>query len=367
MSSITAIPGLQLLHPPSDEDDVHIIDSLTGNSWHITACWLKSAPTISTRQRRLNALARFLRWLNHLSPGIDLLSVDESHLIAYRDALTAGTATGVRHPGQPLKPATIAWHLAMLSSLFRHALCHCVINVNPAQYLQRPIPSPTTPSITSTLTFEEHHAIVAGIQALAATHPKDAAAVALLTDCLLRASELIRLTVNDIIDTGERLLITVSRPVNGTVSHRTVSVPVRTLALLKPLRTGRAPDELLLTKHDGRPIDRCWLTTALRNAALAGGIPADRVLQLHPKITRPTAIALLEHETSSPEYPWKVTDYASPGALVRHKRQVHSGNKHPLYGQEGSIFNLLDDLIRGASPPEPPMSTPPPLTGRGDR
>ncbi|MGC5016508.1 tyrosine-type recombinase/integrase [Streptosporangium sp. DT93] len=332
-SSVATIHGLQPRRTRGGGGevscaDVDLIDTLTGNSRHITTCWLHSAPTTITRQNRLSALARFLRWLNHTTPGINLLTVDENHLTTYRDALETGTvSTGVRNPGQPLKPATVAWRLAMLSSLFRHARRHHAINANPAEDLQRPLPpTATTTSITSALTIEEHHAVVAGTQVLATTRPMDAAAVALLTDCLLRAGELALLTANDITTIDGHSLIAVSR----ATGRRTVPVPDRTLTLLKPLRATRAPGQALLTKHNGRPIDRWWLIAALRRAALAGGIPKHRAQQLHPNITRPTAIALLEHETISPQETRQVIAYAPPETIVRYTRRVNSLDKPPL-------------------------------------
>ncbi|GGK76816.1 hypothetical protein Ppa06_38790 [Planomonospora parontospora subsp. parontospora] len=343
VDTVGKIPGLRPRRARGDGGEVagelvDRIDALGGTAWRTAAAWLADARAITTRQTRLADLAAFVRWLHAAVPGADLLQANEDQLVAYRDALGTGTATaGVRTPGKPLGPATVARRLAHLRSFFRYARRRGAVPVNPAENVTSPAVS--TDGSTPALTRAEQTALAAGAQAMAERYPVGAAAVLLLIGSALRVGEAQALTVGSVIRDGERIAIRVRRK-GGR--HADLPMPPRAWPLIIPLRAGRAPGEALFTKDDGRPIDRWWTAAMLRRAARAGGLPDDVADRLHAHMMRATAITLLlEHEVAPLDKVQQLAGHRSSATTMRYKRRT------------GSLAAAVDGLDALLDPEEP--------------
>ncbi|MGW4644088.1 tyrosine-type recombinase/integrase [Sphaerisporangium sp. NPDC004334] len=201
------------------------------------------------------------------------------------DVDTIGAAhASLSRPGA-LAPSTVARRLSNASSLYAYAVRRRVLAINPAGVVDRPEVSTigTTPARTVT----EQTALVDGAEAIAARHPVDAAAVALLAVCAVGVRELVALTVGSVaLDAGHTVILFCRK---GGKNDRLPVLP-RVRARLDPLLHDRGPGEALFTRADGRPFDRGRMTTALRRAATAAGVDPDR---LTPHTARATAATAL--------------------------------------------------------------------------
>ncbi|MBE1536382.1 tyrosine-type recombinase/integrase [Actinomadura algeriensis] len=338
--SVGDIPGLTPRRRRGDGGevpgaDVDLIDRLprTGPdaSWPTIAAWLRAGKTATTRRTRLADIAAFVRWLEPTAPGAGLWQVTEDVLVAYADEL--GTATGaaarLNRGGRPLAPATIARRLSHLASLYRYATRRHVITRNPTEHLQRPEVS--RDGATPALTRAEAAALLDGAHTIAARHPADAAAVALLAGIGLRAAELQNLTADRV---GTESGHTVIRfRVKGGKNIR-VPLPPEVRVLLEPLLDGRGGTEPLLTREDGRPFDRWRQTTALRRAARAAGIAPAR---LTPHVLRATAATLLLDAGIPVERVQQLLGHASPVTTQRYDRGATKLAGHAAYQLSGLL------------------------------
>ncbi|WP_329082464.1 hypothetical protein [Streptosporangium sp. NBC_01469] len=233
------------------------VDALEKEAWPVAAAWLNDSTAASTRQTRLEALAAFLLWLEGAAPGLGLLAVTEDHLVAYQDAAATGTlSAGVRIPGKPLGPATVAKRINNLKSFYRYARRRKVIADNPAEAVS--VPPVSRKGSTLPLSRTEQIALRDGVMKLALIDPARAAAVALGAALGARAGSLQHLTVGDITEQpdadghGTHTIVTI-RVKGGT--HHKLPVPPATAALIAPLRQ-RARHLPLFTQDDGSSVDR---------------------------------------------------------------------------------------------------------------
>lgn len=296
LKSVGDIPGLAPRRRRGDGGqvpaaDVDLIDALprTGPaaSWPTVAAWLQSARAATTRRARLADVAAWLRWLAAAAPGLTVWTAGEDAVVSYRDQIATGTgaAAALLRGGRPLAASSVARRLSSLSSLYAYAVRRHVLPANPAEYVDRP--EVASVGTTPARHHSEATALLTGAEAIAARHPADAAAVALLVSVGLRAAEVEGLTVGQVAaDSGHTVLR--FRVKGGKVIA--VPLPPRVRALIDPLLTGRAASDPLLTREDGRSFDRWRSTTALRRAAKAGGVDAAG---LTPHVLRATAATLL--------------------------------------------------------------------------
>ncbi|MFC4536922.1 tyrosine-type recombinase/integrase [Sphaerisporangium dianthi] len=304
--------------------DVDAIDALPAAVWSTVAAWLRAGKAVTTRQARLADTAALVRWLDAEAPGVGVLEVTEDHLTHYRDTIATGTArAGLSRPGTALAPSTIARRLSNASSLYAYAVRRRVLAANPADVVDRPEVSAigTTPARTVT----EQTALVDGAEAIAAAHPVDAAAVALLAVCAVRVGELVALTVGSVTADAGHTVILFRR--KGGKTDR-LPVPPRVRVLLEPLLHGRGPGEPLFTRDDGRPFDRWRMTTALRRAATAAGVDHHR---LTPHTARATAAtALLDAGVPIADVQ-EMLGHASPVTTQRYNRGRRKLDSHAAY------------------------------------
>lgn len=326
--SVGDIAGLAPRRAPGSgevpADDVDLVDALPDAEWRLAAAWLTAARAVTTRRGYLADLAAWLRWLAAEAPGVGLLQATEDHVTAYRDALATGRArAGVARPGRPLAASTVARRLSSLSSLYAFAVRRRVLAANPADPVNRPELS--TVGTTPARTVREATALLDGAEAIAEAHPADAAAVALLTVCAVRVGELVSLTVGQVQQDAGHCVILFRRK-GGKVAR--LPVPPRVRVLLEPLRAGRAADEPLLTREDGRPFDRWRMTTALRRAAKAAGVDARG---LTPHTARATAAtALLDAGVPLADVQ-DLLGHASPVTTRRYDRGRRRLDGHAAY------------------------------------
>ncbi|MEV4172597.1 hypothetical protein [Nonomuraea sp. NPDC049709] len=286
-AGVGAIGGLRPRHRPGDGGDVPaadvgLVEALAPRVRRTVAAWLLDGPSPATRQTRLQVLAAFLRWLHAVEPDLDPLAVTGAHLDAYCAGALAGTLTiGVRTPGRPLAPATVARKRAVLSSFYTHA------------WRSGAVRHDSVPGETRTLTREDRRQLRRGIARLAADgRPAEAAAVALLEATGATADALAGLTLQDLraVNAGEPAIVTVHDG-RGDLVAFPVPEPVR--PLLRALSSARTPGEPLLRRADGQAVDVRWLRAALTDAALAGGMPRARAELLDPYLMRATTVTEL--------------------------------------------------------------------------
>ncbi|MEV4114801.1 hypothetical protein [Nonomuraea sp. NPDC049695] len=270
-----------------------LIDALDPLAWRTVADWLQERPSVAGRCARVQILAAFLRWLHTAEPGLDLLAVTGEHVDTYcRQARSGALTVGVRTPGKPLASATVTARGRVLSSFYRFAWSAGVLS------------QAATPPDTSrprAMTRDERRRLRRGASCLAADgRLTEAVAVALLEATGASADALASLTGRDLHavcgDSDKSLvLITVRNSQRDVV---TFPMPESVIAWLRARSSPRSPGELLIARDDGRPTDSEWLTLALVDAALAGGIPPRRARALRPPMLRAvTATSLVEQAT----------------------------------------------------------------------
>ncbi|NUR27066.1 MAG: site-specific integrase [Catenulispora sp.] len=314
--------------------DVDLIDGLDLPTWDVVAGWLQASTSVSTRQTRLQVMAAFLRWLRTLTPPVPLLKVTEDHLVAYREAAASGALTvGVRKPGEPLGPATVAKQRHNLSSFFGYARRRRVIAYNPAADVD--VPPVSTEGSTRAFTPVQHRQLRAGVAELAATgRLAQAAAIALLDDVGGRVGMLAGLRAGDIrtVTESDGSRHTVVRFRNKGGEYVQLPIPgADTIALLQRLRQGRHAGDLLFTRSDGRPIDRWWVTAALKAAAAAGQMPTEEGEKAHPHRIRATVITELLDGGAPPEQVQEAAQHKSISTTFRYKDRNKRLSGHVLY------------------------------------
>ncbi|MFF4197901.1 tyrosine-type recombinase/integrase [Nonomuraea sp. NPDC001831] len=337
--SIGAIAGLSPRRERGDRGevpgaDVDLIDGLDRPTWNVVAGWLQHSTSVSTRHTRLQVLAAFLRWLRTLTPPVALLDVTEDHLIAYRDAAATGALTvGVRKPGKALGPATVAKQRHNLSSFYGYARRRKVIAYNPTADVDAPPVS--TEGSTRAFTPVQHRHMRAGVAKLAATGQlAQAAAIALLDDVGGRVGLLAGLTVGDIrtVTESDGSRHTVVRFRNKGGKYAQLPIPdADTIAMLQQLRQGKHADDLLFTREDGWPIDRWWVTAALKAAAAAGQMPTEEGEKAHPHRIRATVITELLDGGAPPEQVQQAVQHKSISTTFRYKGRNKRLSGHVLY------------------------------------
>lgn len=309
--------------------DVDRVDALERSlCWPTAAAWLTAARTATTRRARLADLAAFLRWLDAHAPAVSLLAVTEDTVTGYRESIATGRAlAGVGTPGVPLAPASVARRLSSLASFYAYAVRRAGLTRNPADPERVERPEVSGAGKTPARTRGEAAALLAAVEdpAFAERHPADAAAVAVLLLCALRAAELCALTVGQIREDAGHCVLVFTR--KGGKTDR-VPLPPDVCALLLPQVEGRADHEPVFVREDGRPWDRWRLTTALRRAAKAAGVDPKR---LTPHTARTTAATELLEDGVPIEVVQEMLGHASPVTTQRYDRGTRRLSGHGAY------------------------------------
>ncbi|MGI5291480.1 hypothetical protein ACQEVF_50365 [Nonomuraea polychroma] len=304
VTSIGHLPGLRPRRRPRDGGeaaggDVDLVDALDPLTWRTVAAWLHDKPSAATRQVGLQVLASFLRWLRGTDQALELLAVTGAHLDTYCELARTGALT--RTPARkPLSTRTVARKRSVLLSFYAFAWQHGVVRHNQ-------VPGPLTArnrriAGTPPLTREERRLLRQGVARLAADgRTAEAAAVALLESTGAGTDALAGLTRQDVHSVADGAG---SRPAVITVHHGrddVVAFPVPPLArpLLRVLCASRPAGEPLIRRSDGRPVDVDWLSDALTDAALAGGIAEQRARDLHPRMLRAVTVTDLLGDTGT--------------------------------------------------------------------
>lgn len=266
-TSVGQLDGLRRRHLAADVDLVDALDPLTRRT---VVTWLADRPSPARRRACLRVLASWLRWLYAAEPALEPLATCDAHLDAY---CYAALTTGVGPSGQPLAPATVAGRRAILASFHAHAeRCGAI-------RLQR------ITSGTSRPTREERHLLRRGIAHLAgAGRRAEALAVALLEATGSSVAALAALTVCDVhvLPGDDPLAVIVLRDDRDGPIAFPISPQVR--RLLAAECAGRSDGERLIRQPGGRAADAGWFAAALTDAALAGGLPRQRAMLLHPQL-----------------------------------------------------------------------------------
>ncbi|MEV1176782.1 hypothetical protein [Nonomuraea sp. NPDC049784] len=279
--------------------DVDLIDALDPLAWLTVAYWLQERPSTAARQACLQVLAAFLRWLHVAEPGLSLLAVTGEHLDTYCEQARAGTlSVGVRVPGRALASATVARKRRALSSFYRFAWSFGGV---PQEDQHLNVGHPR-------VTRHERLLLRRGAARLAADgRVTEAVAIGLLEATGASADTLATLTSHDLHavrdgSTNVLALITIRNDRGDVASF---PVPTMVFSWLQALGQTRPESGLLIRQDDGRPVDIKWLSLALLDTALAGGMPEERAKALYPSMLHAvTVTALIEQarriDTRSP-------------------------------------------------------------------
>lgn len=174
--------------------------------------------------------------------------------------------------------------------------------------------------------------LLAGAEAMAAEHPADAAAVALLTVCAVRVGELVTLTVGQVVPESWHHVLVLHRR-NGDAR---IPIPPRVRALVEPLLPGRAASSPLLIRTDGRPFKRPQIRVALRRAARTAQL-SDAGLTAHA--ARSTAAAeLLNAGVPLPDVQ-HLLGHASSSTTQRYQRPHRMLDSYAAYQMAALLSN----------------------------
>ncbi|MFG6195560.1 hypothetical protein [Nonomuraea sp. JJY05] len=283
------MPGIGQIAGLRPRADVELLDALDHHTRRTVAAWLQDRPSAATRQACLQTLAAFLRWLQAAEPGLGLLAATGAHLDAYCEQARIGALTvGVRNPGRALSGATVARKHRALSSFYGFAWS--IGAIRQGDGVAKPAHEPQSLAITR----EERRSLRHGACLLAADgRVAEAVAVALIEATGAGVATLAGLTSEDLHAVGhgsnDPLVLVTMRDDRGDVV--TFPVPTWVHPWLRVLSSTRAAGDPLIKQGDGQPVSVGWLTTALRDAGSAGGIPAPRAELLHPRKLRAVTAA----------------------------------------------------------------------------
>lgn len=240
------------------------------NTWRDR--WLlskRSAETIATYRRGID------RWFAFCDrEGVDVFAAEQHHVDAYW------------HTFSGLSPATVARHLATVSSFYRHVLRHArppLMDRNPAEWVDRPPVS--TVSRRDGLDEIQAPALLA---AAVVDGPRTAALVHLLLGTALRVSEAVGADVADLgfADDGERTLAVTRK---GGAPDQVVIEPADWAVLERYLSERGEPGGPLFLTTGGRRMSR---HTAYRLVRRVGDLTTARTKTIGPHSLRHTFATL---------------------------------------------------------------------------
>jgi site-specific recombinase XerD len=235
--------------------------------------WLlskRSRETISTYRRGID------RWFAFCDrEGVDAFAVEQHHVDAYWHTFPAGTSN-----------ATVARHLATVSSFYRHVLRHArppLMDRNPAEWVARPPVS--TVSQRHGLDKPQASAI---LSAAIDDSPRTAALVHLLLGTALRVSEAVGADVSDLgfTDDGERTLAVTRK---GGAPDRVVIESTDWDVLERYLSARGEPSGPLFLTTGGRRMSR---HTAYRLVRKVGDLATVKAKTIGPHSLRHTFATL---------------------------------------------------------------------------
>jgi len=169
-----------------DTSPIHLVTALPESRVSLQAAFLRGLPSEATRRvyrQVLNAYASFL--------GLsDVLTAGRREIESYRAMLEA----------EGKSPATVSKHLAAVCGLYNFAFQEGLIDRNPAMSVRRPKVSARSPR--RALEPLEVRSLMGSIDTETLVGLRDWTALVTLLAQGLRVSELLRLTVEDLVDEG---------------------------------------------------------------------------------------------------------------------------------------------------------------------
>lgn len=216
----------------------------------------RSAETIATYRRGID------RWFAFCDrEDVDVFAAEQHHVDAYWHTFPADAS-----------PATVARHLATVSSFYRHVLRHArppLLDRNPAEWVERP----PVESVSRRDGLDKPQAVALRAQALRQS-PRTAALVHLLLGTALRVSEAVGADVTDLgfTDDGDRTLAVVRK---GGAPDRVIIEP-DDWPVLAAYLDGREDGPLFLTSG-GRRMSRHTAYRLVREVADRVTGPAKKI------------------------------------------------------------------------------------------
>ncbi|MFD1935489.1 hypothetical protein ACFSKW_28855 [Nonomuraea mangrovi] len=251
--------------------DIDVVDALDELSRQTVTAWLQSAPSHGLRKTRLRVVAAFLRWLHAAEPALGLLAVTGAEVDHYCAALAGGLAGG-QGVSRPLANATVTRKRAILTSLYAFAWRSGALRTS-----QRAAKAAedSNSGTSGGFTRDERRLLRRGIARLAADgRSTEAAAVALLEATGACVDVLATVAPQDfrLVADGDRehLVIVIHTSHDDFVAY---PVPSAVHSLVRALCHGRPAAEPILRRDNSKAIDQEWVSTALIQAAIAGGLP----------------------------------------------------------------------------------------------
>ena len=241
--------------------------------------------------------------------GLDPLNLDRATADLWRDALTTAYA-----------PATVARRLASAAGVYGYAVEEGYLSGSPVQRLRRPRVPAESPR--EGVTREEAAALLRAAEA----RPRDALLLGLLALLGLRASEVGRLTLDDLATDRGHLTLMVSG--KGGRRDRLPLPPYLADALSRHLaERGKSAGPLLLAEWGGG-LDRHGVTRAVARLSRAAGI-SRRVCPhdlRHGFVTAALAAGVPLHAVQD------AARHADPATTRRYDRARYALDGHAAYG-----------------------------------
>lgn len=224
--------------------------------------------------------------------------------------------------GRGNKPSSVARRLGTLKRFYRVTHGDGIIDRDPAALLRIPRPH-YDPSAIYGLSQIELSILN---QAAQARGPQDAALIALMSVLGLRVSTALSLNVGDV--DGEEHGHRIIRYTTKFSKDAVAAVPAPVGRVLDAAAAGRDPDEPLITRRDGKRMDRGCAYRRVRSIAREAGLPADRV---HPHTLRGSAItALLDSGVPLRDVQY-FANHADVKSTLGYDRRGNKLDRHPSY------------------------------------
>ena len=314
---------------PHSPDVVARPIALTPKLQEVHAGWLLRCKSAHTRE----AYARdFTRWARFLAEhDVDLLTANGDHVSAYMRVCEQEPNP---RTGRPITGATVARRVAVVSSFYRHARRHRLIDQNPAEDVDRPELDPDH-SETVGMTADEAQRLVrmAGGFVRDATNTRtrraarrDAAIVSLMLCTGGRVTEVTAAQIEDLgYDRGHRVLFVTRK------GGKRQSIALAAVAELidRYVHDENRTSGLLFRTNTGGRVDRSWIFRVVQKIAVAAHIPAGRAITPHS--ARHTFATLALDNGATLDEVQDAMGHADPRTTRRYDRARNRIDRSPVH------------------------------------
>lgn len=295
----------------------------------VHAGWLLRCKSAHTREAYARDFARWARWL--ADRDIDLLNVNGDHVSAYMRVCEQELNPRTE---RPITAATVARRVAVVSSFYRHARRHDLVDRNPAEDVDRPEMDPDH-SETVGMTEDEAQRLLrtAAQRALDAKTERsrraavrDASIVSLMLCTGGRVTEVTAANIEDLgYDRGHRVLFVTRK--GG--KRQSIALGAAAALIDQYVHDEDRTSGLLFRTASGRQVDRSWIFRVVQRLALEAHIPAGRAITPHS--TRHTFATLALDTGATLDDVQIAMGHADPRTTRRYDRARNRIDRSPVH------------------------------------